>query len=322
MSPWTTLGPLSIVISVSLTVEGLADIKRHRSDADINNGQCIIVRRCEDIGRDDGAERDNTIIGGKDVIVNLSKNYLLEGSSKRLLSREVEQPVTSNPSLVHVAFQKIKRKNIRQGHIILIRNREAVPADTIILASSGENGCAYIETSSIDGETNLKLRNSPKIPSAILKDPRSNDLNNESQKDACDEDDTFQSLELATKKITQLSALAYPNGIPTISHSDTTHTERRDSKSFRFERKGRSLRSSIDDNETENEPNQYIATLTSEPPNSHINTFSGKLTLPPLEGGGEFVEIPLDAENILLRGAILRNTEWYNGRFHHGQEFR
>eukprot|EP00536_Pseudo-nitzschia_multiseries_P010237 jgi/Psemu1/242785/estExt_Genewise1.C_3060002 len=195
MSPWTTIGPLAIVISVSLAVEGYSDIKRHRSDEALN----------------------------------------------------------SKPRLVQVAFQKIKRMNIRQGHIILIRNREAIPVDTIILASSGENGCAYIETSSIDGETNLKLRNSPTIPSIASKELEKEVMDNILEEDGNDEQST------------------------------------------------------------KNENVQYIATLTSEPPNSHINTFSGKLTLPPFEKDGECIEIPLDAENILLRGAVLRNTEWVLG---------
>mmetsp|Transcript_48484 Transcript_48484/g.73268 ORF Transcript_48484/g.73268 Transcript_48484/m.73268 type:complete len:133 (+) Transcript_48484:172-570(+) len=32
ISPWTTLGPLGIVISVSLVQEGYADVARHRND--------------------------------------------------------------------------------------------------------------------------------------------------------------------------------------------------------------------------------------------------------------------------------------------------
>ena len=44
-----------------------------------------------------------------------------------------------------------------------------------------------------------------------------------------------------------------------------------------------------------------------------MNTFSGKLTLPPVEDGGKCHDIPLGAENILLRGAVVRNTEWVIG---------
>lgn len=53
--------------------------------------------------------------------------------------------------------------------MILLKNNEAIPADLIflgklhslILASSYEDGCCYIETSSLDGEKNLKKRSLP-----------------------------------------------------------------------------------------------------------------------------------------------------------------
>ena len=316
-SPWTTLGPLCIVISVSLAVEGYSDIKRHRSDEYTNNAECIILRRTDDIDRDEDAERDTTIIGGKDVIVNLSKNYLMKSSSLTLLSPEDAPSIKSNPHIVQVAFQKIKRMNIRQGHIILIRNREAVPADTIILATSGENGCAYIETSSIDGETNLKLRNSPTMPSIISKNLNKEVASNMLvEKDDNKEDSIFQSLEKATKKITQFSALAYPDGVSSVDYpggSKNGDPEKGESKRKLPGRKGRASKSSDNDEQAQDEDTQYIATLTSELPNYHISTFSGKLTLPPFDKGENCIDIPLDAENILLRGAILRNTEWVLG---------
>jgi magnesium-transporting ATPase (P-type) len=35
--------------------------------------------------------------------------------------------------------------------------------------------------------------------------------------------------------------------------------------------------------------------------------------MPPVEIGGPGIELPLNADNILLRGAVLRNTEWAIG---------
>jgi magnesium-transporting ATPase (P-type) len=306
MAPYTTLAPLSIVISVSLVAEFCADIKRHRSDEETNNAECIILRRSDDINRDNGAMRDASIIGGKDVIVKISRNTIRKSSSRSIASIDDASFTKESPHLVQIAFQKIKRMNIRQGHIILIRNRDQVPADTIILASSGENGCAYIETSSIDGETNLKLRNSPAIPS---KDQNNEKTTNSSHRDG--DVGTFQSLERATKEVTRFSALAYPNGVSCIDQE----TKQREPKLHTLGGKERSSRAldGDDRSQKEKEGMHFIATLMSEAPNSHVNTFSGKLVLPPFEQDGEFIEIPLGAENILLRGAILRNTEWVIG---------
>jgi len=47
------------------------------------------------------------------------------------------------------------------GDLILLRNRELVPADVLVVQSSQASGMVYIETSGIDGETNLKIRRSP-----------------------------------------------------------------------------------------------------------------------------------------------------------------
>lgn len=51
-------------------------------------------------------------------------------------------------------------------------------------------------------------------------------------------------------------------------------------------------------------------TLKSEQPNSSLYTFEGTLTLQ--QGGGEKT-LPLSPEQLLLRGATLRNTPWVHG---------
>ncbi|EEC45989.1 P4, P type ATPase, partial [Phaeodactylum tricornutum CCAP 1055/1] len=185
ISPWTTLGPLAFVISISLLVEGSADYKRHKNDGDTNNA----------------------------------------------------------PSEVKIAFQKVRRMDIRQGQFVLLKNRNMVPADIVLLASSNDHGGAYIETSSIDGETNLKLRNSPRLPPS------------------------------------RGSAFDADSSPPSTGFDD----------------------------------GKYIAALVTEPPNPSVHTFSGKLTLPPFKTGESPIDIPLGADNVLLRGAVLRNTEWAIG---------
>ena len=161
--PWTTLGPLGIVISFSLMVEGAADAKRHKNDEETNNAPCVIMRRTDEFEQEEDAERDEDLAGGKDVVVNLNKSYFI-GSSQPETPKQ-----TGDNQTARICFQKVRRMDIMQGHFIVVRNREMVPADMVLVASSAENGSSYIETSSIDGETNLKLRTSPHLPAKILK---------------------------------------------------------------------------------------------------------------------------------------------------------
>lgn len=46
--------------------------------------------------------------------------------------------------------------NVKVGDLILIEQDEMFPADILVLGSVYESGVCYIETSSLDGEKNLK----------------------------------------------------------------------------------------------------------------------------------------------------------------------
>jgi magnesium-transporting ATPase (P-type)/class 3 adenylate cyclase len=70
--------------------------------------------------------------------------------------------VTINHSTVHVlregVFKDVYWKDMYVGDIVRVKNKESIPADFILLGSSSPKGACYIETSNLDGETNLKLR--------------------------------------------------------------------------------------------------------------------------------------------------------------------
>ena len=59
-------------------------------------------------------------------------------------------------------FVKKKWKDVLIGDIIKVKEDEFFPADCIVLTTSEESNCCYIETKSIDGETNLKFKKSNK----------------------------------------------------------------------------------------------------------------------------------------------------------------
>ncbi|CAG9465195.1 unnamed protein product [Pedinophyceae sp. YPF-701] len=58
-------------------------------------------------------------------------------------------------------FRRLAWSDVRVGDIVHIAPNEALCADVVLLASGGEEGVAYVETSNLDGETNLKLRRAP-----------------------------------------------------------------------------------------------------------------------------------------------------------------
>ena len=145
LDPWSTLSVLIIVLTISICKECAEDIKRHIADRQTNQR---------------ASER----------VINYSDSHM-----KKKYYRSNNN--SNNGSNNRKETETIRWEDIKVGDLILLHNNHEIPADMILLTSSDGSGHVYIETSNIDGETNLKIRNSIKTCSSgsVWKTP--NDLN-------------------------------------------------------------------------------------------------------------------------------------------------
>uniref|UniRef100_A0A1I7XTK0 P-type phospholipid transporter n=1 Tax=Heterorhabditis bacteriophora TaxID=37862 RepID=A0A1I7XTK0_HETBA len=77
---------------------------------------------------------------------------------------------TAVPFLIILSVSAIKEifeDIIRVGDLLRIENNQLFPADLLLVASSEPQGMAYIETSNLDGETNLKIKQALESTSSI-----------------------------------------------------------------------------------------------------------------------------------------------------------
>eukprot|EP00936_MAST-01D_sp_MAST-1D-sp1_P001797 g1797.t1 len=102
LEPFSTIGPLCIVLLISMLKEAAEDCTRHRADTEMNSRLTRVVR--------------------------------------------------------HGCVQRVRWRDITVGDIVEVHDREMLPADIAILATSESDGSCRVETSNIDGESNLKLR--------------------------------------------------------------------------------------------------------------------------------------------------------------------
>jgi phospholipid-transporting ATPase len=225
------------------------------------------------------------------VLVNGVKDFCEDYKRKQSDNRENKTKTVIFRN--HESSKIINWEEVKPGDILKIYKDEYFPADICLLYSTNKNGLAYVETKNLDGETNLKYKESVKNTYKALK-------NFETEYDR----------EQVLKRTLGRIECEMPNA-NMYEFEGVYHFENR--TSFL----------NIDRHEIKNETSNRVSNAliqNSEMDNEYYSPDRRRST-----GGEEekekthiiqnetFNNINLDYNNFLLRGSSLRNTDYIYG---------
>ncbi|CAO3633882.1 unnamed protein product [Cunninghamella blakesleeana] len=96
--------------------------------------------------------------------LNLNQHHLHHDKIKTCTDTSPSDPPAKN---CPVAWQMIQWQDVMVGDYVLLRNDDDVPADIVILSTSENDNICCIETQNLDGETNLKVKQALSATSEI-----------------------------------------------------------------------------------------------------------------------------------------------------------
>jgi len=191
-------------------------------------------------------------------------------------------------------WEIIKSGDLEMGEIVQVKNEGIFPADLMLIESNLPDGICYIETGTLDGEKTLKIKSAPNFTKGKFIKKVDSRLNNK-----------------LGKQNNEILALN-ENNVNSVNNGGTNlirNTEMPDNDD---------KKRNVDENNEDKNKIIYdkVDNLSIEGiiqcdlPNPSLYMLNGKANMRINGIGNEF---PLDAKNLLLKGARLKNTDWILG---------
>ncbi|KAJ3349337.1 hypothetical protein GGF32_005659 [Allomyces javanicus] len=139
--------PIILIVAATAMKDAVEDFRRRLQDNRLNEATTATLRGWTNVNVPPPTWRTRVV-------------RAMTAPVRRLVSGTALPMVAANNSATP-EWATTKWKHVQVGDFVRLHNNESVPADIAILSTSELDGMAYIETKSLDGETNLKIRRGP-----------------------------------------------------------------------------------------------------------------------------------------------------------------
>lgn len=145
---YTTILPLIFFVALTIFKEGYDDYKRHKLDQLENANITTVLGKPRPQATKTTTTR--TWFGLRRAIPVAAVSNTPEDEEDALDAAQDGQ----------LQWNKVHWRDVKVGDLIKLSRDDEAPADLVILSSTGENGITYVDTMALDGETNLKTKES------------------------------------------------------------------------------------------------------------------------------------------------------------------
>ncbi|EAN31223.2 phospholipid-translocating P-type ATPase flippase family protein [Theileria parva strain Muguga] len=158
--------PLIIVLLFSALKDGYEDYQRYLSDNQLNNNIVQIVNlpyvtdQSKLINKADTHKGKVDNVDTGDTVDTVDTGDNVDNGDKGEMNSEGERYGFVKGALRNKVLVNKYWKDLKVGEYVFLQNKDIAPADLVLLATSEENGFAFVDASSLDGETNIKKKES------------------------------------------------------------------------------------------------------------------------------------------------------------------